>query len=599
MLDRIDFSHSFANKMLVLSITIAMVISVAMPLTYYLLMSQERERDSAVNGEFMADKLAGAIKDYGERWKLEIPRIIEIRNRVLIKEQLVGIQIFEPDGTLLFEEIHRPAAYVVYNTRTPIRVDSQIKGYLHIQESKLNLLINCALALLCFSSLGGLLGTIIYRYPLKMVTSAEGNAMRVVDELKSSRETMRKISITDSKTQLFNAAYLKAKLSEAIDYASILNSPLQLAMLDIDHFKKYNDRFGHVAGDEILAQIAAVLKINVRAADIIGRFGGEEFMLILPNTELKVAEFIVNRIKDAIANHVFEGEETLPGGNLTISIGLASNFKGLSLPELTNMADKALYAAKEAGRNQVCVFSDGEYFINGIKLARISEITFTSQRFVDMIQTINDEKSENFLGPQVKTLLSFLKTLDSRESATAQHSFMVNKIAMAIGRKMELPEKELLQLNWGTLLHDIGKLGISDSILMKPAGLTVDEHETIKRHPLVGFELVKNNDYLTTAAQIVLYHQERWDGGGYPYGLKGDHIPLLARICSVADTVAAMAEDRPYRKAAMMDEIIWELQQNADIQFDPEIVDVFVKLQSKTEVIYDALEQALAQPGFA
>jgi putative nucleotidyltransferase with HDIG domain len=189
--------------------------------------------------------------------------------------------------------------------------------------------------------------------------------------------------------------------------------------------------------------------------------------------------------------------------------------------------------------------------------------------------------------------------MDSRESATAQHSFMVNKIAMAIGRKLRLPQKELLQLQWGTLLHDIGKLGISDAILMKPSRLSSEEYELIKKHPIVGYELVKNNDYLTTASQIILYHHERWEGGGYPMGLKREQIPVMARICCLADAVAAMAEDRPYRQAVTMEQIVEEIKRNSAIQFDPEIVVVFVAMQSKTEQIFDALELAMAQPGIS
>ena len=157
---------------------------------------------------------------------------------------------------------------------------------------------------------------------------------------------------------------------------------------------------------------------------------------------------------------------------------------------------------------------------------------------------------------------------------------------MAIGRKLELPPNELLQLNWGTLLHDIGKLGISDAILLKSTKLTGVEYEIIQRHPLAGYEMLKSNAYLTSASLVVRYHHEKWDGNGYPDRLQGKQIPLLARICCVADAVAAMAVDRPYRKASSVASIIAELQANAGSQFDPEVVEVFLGIPEKQGVIF-------------
>lgn len=176
------------------------------------------------------------------------------------------------------------------------------------------------------------------------------------------------------------------------------------------------------------------------------------------------------------------------------------------------------------------------------------------------------------------TIRAFFKALEKRESKTAQHSLEVNRIAMALGQEMGLSEKDMEVLNWGTLLHDIGKLGISDQILLKPGPLTSEEYEVIKQHPQLGYEILKDIDYLKEAAKVALYHQEKYDGSGYPFGLKGEEIPLLARICAVADALEAMIADRPYRRGRSVDEAIGEIISNAGTQFDPVVVEALLNI---------------------
>lgn len=177
-----------------------------------------------------------------------------------------------------------------------------------------------------------------------------------------------------------------------------------------------------------------------------------------------------------------------------------------------------------------------------------------------------------------ETIRSFFKALEKKESKTAEHSLEVNRIAMVLGREMGLLKKELEVLNWGTLLHDIGKLGISEQILLKPGPLTSEEYEIIKKHPLIGYEMLKDIEYLRDAAKIVLYHQEKYDGSGYPFGLKGEEIPLSARICAVADALEAMIADRPYRRGRTLEEAIAEIVTNSGTQFDPAVVEVLLKI---------------------
>ena len=175
------------------------------------------------------------------------------------------------------------------------------------------------------------------------------------------------------------------------------------------------------------------------------------------------------------------------------------------------------------------------------------------------------------------TIKAFFRILEHREQYTAEHSLKVNQIAMRIGKEMELSPQELQCLEWGTLLHDIGKLAINDEILLKPGKLTEQEYITIKKHPVIGYDVLPKLPFFQDVAQVVYCHHERYDGRGYPNGISGEQIPLLARICAVADTVHAMTSDRPYRKGCQWEDALKEIKCCSGTQFDPDVVNAFLR----------------------
>jgi methyl-accepting chemotaxis protein len=199
------------------------------------------------------------------------------------------------------------------------------------------------------------------------------------------------------------------------------------------------------------------------------------------------------------------------------------------------------------------------------------------RKIASLLTKLNDKNSQ-LLSAYDVTIRAFYKAIEQRESNTAEHSLEVNAIAMEIGRKLGLKEDQLRHLNWGTLLHDLGKLAIDDSVLLKPGPLDDLEYMLIKKHPEVGYKILIESDFLRETAEVALYHQEKYDGTGYPYGLSGENIPLLARICSVADAFQAMIADRPYRMGMSHDEAVRELARCRGKHFDPQIVDVFLSL---------------------
>lgn len=203
---------------------------------------------------------------------------------------------------------------------------------------------------------------------------------------------------------------------------------------------------------------------------------------------------------------------------------------------------------------------------------------YSLRRKVDVATSSLREANQQLANAYEITIRAFFSALEKRESGTARHSLIVNTISLEIGREMGLSEDELLHLTWGTLLHDIGKLAINDDILLKEGQLTEEEYDNIKRHPEIGYDILHGAEYLHEAALITLCHQERYDGNGYPRGLAGNDIPLLARICTVADAFEAMIADRPYRKGRHFQEAVVEIVKNSGSQFDPLVVVAFCKL---------------------
>ena len=584
--ETLNFLDSFARRMLILSIVTALAFGLTLPLGYYHLSLRDREQNNTLRARLMADKLAEAIRDNEDFWMYDVPRFIEVSHRLPREDQVVAIKIFDPLKRLIYQDIRKSGNVAAIVSEAPVYFNGQVRGYLVLEESKADLIWDSALILSGFAVLSTMLALVLYRYPVKMVREAQSLVLSVLDELGAAHERLSDAAIHDGKTRLYNATHFMELLKKQVLIASEMGKPLSVAMLDLDHFKKYNDCFGHLSGDAVLVTISELLQKNVRNSDILGRFGGEEFIVLFPGTDRRIAESIVDRLHSVIGDHPFEGQDMLPGKNLTVSIGLATLQCGMTASELVHAADMAMYTAKEAGRNQICTCDGGQYYIEGRRITPFSDFALQNPSFQELMRVLEQARQENVITDDVSLLISYLKILDSRESDTAQHSLLVNRIAMELGRQLELPPNELLQLNWGTLLHDIGKLGISDAILLKQAKLNAEEYEIIQRHPLAGYEMLKGNSYLTSASLVVRYHHEKWDGNGYPDRLQGKQIPLLARICGVADTVAAMAADRPYRKAASLASIIAELRAHAGSQFDPEIVDVFLAMPKKHDVIF-------------
>jgi diguanylate cyclase (GGDEF)-like protein/putative nucleotidyltransferase with HDIG domain len=369
-----------------------------------------------------------------------------------------------------------------------------------------------------------------------------------------------RLALTDPLTGLGNHRHFHERLERELQHANERNLPLTLCFVDVDDFKRINDRFGHPAGDRVLSQLAARLRQTGEAF----RLGGDEFALLLPgygeSAALTAASSVVERIAALDLEQV---------GSVTVSAGVAISPQHASeRDELIRLADSALYWAKEYGKNRVRAYRP-----DVIELAELKRLASGPDR-----------------AARFRAAASLARAVDARDVYTGSHSQRVAELAARTARRLGLPDEEVELTRLAASLHDLGKLAIPEEILRKPGPLTEPERIVLERHPQIGFRMLESLG-VDPVADWVLHHHERWDGSGYPDGVSGERIPLGARIIFVADAYDAMISERVYRRRVSPEEAIAELDRCAGTQFDPRVVAALAE-----EL---ALDAGLAQPAVA
>lgn len=357
----------------------------------------------------------------------------------------------------------------------------------------------------------------------------------------------------DGLTGVYNHRYFHQSLKEKIIQSEKGSKELSLIFIDIDYFKYYNDLNGHQKGDEILRKIGQLLKDVCRKSDLAARYGGEEFALLLPETTGQEAYIIAERLRKLVEATYFDGQENQPNGTITISVGIATYpDKARNDVELLKCADDALYRAKFFNKNRV--------------------ETYTS--ILDELKKDIEEEHIDLI-TSIKTLIS---VINAKDRYTYGHVERVVMYSRFLAEKMGLSEMEKKYLIYGAYMHDIGKINIAENILNKKMPLERQEWELLKQHPENGIEIIKPVGSLKEVAPLILHHHERYDGTGYPNGLKGRDIPFLARILAVVDSFDAMTSHRPYNKRKTYEEAVEELKKCSGTQFDPEVVESFIEI---------------------
>jgi diguanylate cyclase (GGDEF)-like protein len=540
----------------------------------------------------------------------------------------------------------------------------------------------------------------------------------VISTMLNAFGEMRALATRDALTGLYNRRHFDEELARSWQLSNRYQHPMALLMMDIDQFKDVNDRRGHQAGDQILREFVAAISTHVRSTDLFARFGGDEFVLILPHANEQEATGLAHRILNTIRSSQFLKNQG--GLYLTTSIGVGINNPALPLlshEELLREADQALYRAKDLGRNtcvvwkqsatdgalsiqetpqkasrgRILVLDDEESILKVVKrLLEKEDFTVeTTGTMTECLQIIRDRPNDadillcdlslrdghgldviraavdlapdmismvitgnatienaisamrqgayDFVTKPIQrdvlvvaldramqyrklvaentryrehleemvrvknteltgaledikksyefSLETMVAMLDAREYETGQHSLRVRELTMALASFMGYEGTILEEIGRGALLHDIGKVGIPDAVLLKPGKLTEDEWAIMRRHPEIGYRFVKGSDYLRTSAGIVLSHHEAWDGSGYPHGLKGEAIDPGARIFSVIDSYDAMRSPRIYKKSISQQESLAEIKRKSGTHFDPAVVEKFESFIAEIERI--------------
>jgi len=362
---------------------------------------------------------------------------------------------------------------------------------------------------------------------------------------------------TDGLTGLPNHRAFQERIRQEFQLSDRKGSSLSLIMLDIDRFKQVNDSHGHVAGDEVLREVANALG-HLNTGNDAYRYGGDEFAIVLPDADQGRAMRVAERVRRG-----FEEWKDMRGGQLTVSLGVAS-FPGAArtVEELIYGADSAMYWAKSAGKNKVGRWS---------KEQRKAAAGFIAWPAADIA------------GGAPDAVAALASALAAKDPMTSEHTARCSAYAEELARELGLNEGERNVVRTAALLHDIGKLGIPDQILFKADKLTPEEWSEMQRHPSLGSEILSNVRAIADVTPAVLHHHEHFDGSGYPHGLAGDAIPLASRILLVTDAFDAMTTNRPYRKAMPLRTAIDELERYSGTQFDPEIVSAFLRVVARQQ----------------
>jgi len=372
------------------------------------------------------------------------------------------------------------------------------------------------------------------------------------------------LATVDQLTGVLTRQAVIDELEREIIRAARYGHQLSVVMVDLDHFKRLNDSHGHAAGDMMLRQIAGVLRTNLRTIDVVGRYGGEEFLIVLPETDVDAAASLAEKLRRLAGRHEIELDDGFCA-TATLSAGVAGGFGGhLDIDALVRDADNAMYSAKALGRDQVYVFHE----LEDDGLVRKAAIAPGARNHAI-------EVGRAAFGAATESLTA---ALDTRPGWAGKPSSMIAGAAVELALGLGLPEGEIERIRVASLLHDLGKLAIPEEILTKPGELNDPEWRIVSEHPKIGQVILEQAGALRDAATIVLHHHEWFDGRGYPHGLAGEEIPVGARIVAIADAYEAMVAGRPYRAAISHEAAIQELRRHGGMQFDPHLVEAFAEL---------------------
>jgi len=569
----------YALSLGLVAITCVVLTSVVADRVTTTALDSSRDADeSFVNAfvrEYLAptDLTADALKPEGDARRASI----EDRLRALVaRSGILRVKVWSPDGTILYSDVpelrgqnfgleddlrdafagrpfaevspgdegeerdvHALAADNVVGEYLPVKTGSSVAAVFEIYRDAAPILAagdasrrDTIMITLAAAAMLAVLLYLIFRATQRRLTS---QTARLVDAERR-----------DSLTGLLNHGSIVGELATLLEARRSTLGAVGLAVVDIDNFRLVNEAHGHEAGDAVLRSVGRILSRELSFESFLGRYGPDEFLILAPPSCAHDLEAAIGRLRTALVSLSlqFRGSERLP---VTVSAGICfAPVHGEAATELLSVATVALREAKASGGDGVRIATDGD-------------------------ATRTPEQSS------FDVLEGLVIAVDTKDRYTKRHSDDVARYALFIADRLALPGDLRQTIGLSGLLHDVGKIGIPDAILRKPAALTADEYAIVKQHVALGDLIVRDLPDLGTVRAGIRHHHERWDGTGYLDGLAGDDIPLIARILAVADAFSAMTTSRPYRKALSVEEAIRRLEDAAGSQLDPALVVAFVE----------------------
>jgi diguanylate cyclase (GGDEF)-like protein len=461
-----------------------------------------------------------AINNHGEviSWNKSMEKITGIQKNEIIgkADYMYSVLLYGKSRPMLIDlvlkrdpEIEKLYDYIEF-------VEDKIIAELHLKDKKItnNKTMHIwSIASTLYDSNGNIIGAI--------------ESFRDITERKIIERKLHHISFHDSLTGLYNRAFFREELKR-ID--KIREKPISIIMADLNGLKLVNDAFGHEQGDILLKKTSKIIKNCCRSSDIIARWGGDEFIILLPKTDATVAAEIIDRIKNKCNNST---RSKIP---ISISLGFGTKLKDSDkLNAVLLKAEESMYKHKLLETKSV----------------------------------------------QNQIIKSLTKTLYEKNIETANHSERVIALSLKLGEKINLGIDMINDLKLHAKLHDIGKVSVDENILKKKEKLTSEEWKKIKKHSEAGYRIASSSPLLAPIAEYILTQHEWWNGEGYPMKLKGYKIPLISRIVAITDAFDSMIHDRPYRKAMTVKEAVLKLKESAGTQFDPDLIKKFLRIIKK------------------
>lgn len=389
------------------------------------------------------------------------------------------------------------------------------------------------------------------------------------EQLAKKHKQIEKILLVDPLTGCYNWRYFLNRTHQELSASRRHMYSISFIAVDIDYFRKINELYGAKAADVVAKKLANILRDNLRKEDVLARWSGDEFFIILPQLKPNDVKKVAVRIKYKIEATKFLYKNLVL--NIKTSVGVVSSPEDgiFNTRDIVNALDKCLIYAKRRGGSTIIAYSQLK-FKKAIRLKRKASV----EDLRGKIEKMNILLSRDLL----EMIYGFARAIEAKDSYTGKHVEYTATLAEEIAKALHLSGSELEDIKHAAVLHDLGKVGIKESILSKQGPLTYEEREIIKTHPSIAAEILRGINALRGAVPAILYHHERYDGKGYPMGLKGEEIPLGARILAVADVYQALISDRPYRKGFSKKKALKIMEEESGKQFDPKITKIFLDI---------------------